>query len=215
MAFKGPKGVETGHLTLEVVRLVPLRPGTPQPEDSASAPEKTDTAHPTAEGLFVGRARELRELEAGLDDSLSGRGTLFLVGGEPGIGKSRLADELASRAATRGARVLWGRCWEAGGAPAYWPWVQSIRSYVRGQERGVLVSQLGSGAAEVAQLIPELHDLLPELQIAPPLDPEGARFRLFDSTSTFLRNAASASHCCSSSTTFMPPMSPPYSSSDS
>jgi hypothetical protein len=56
----------------------------------------------------------------------------------------------------------------------------------------VLVSQLGSGAADVAQLIPELQELLPELQMAVPLDPEGARFRLFDSTSTFLRNAASA-----------------------
>jgi tetratricopeptide (TPR) repeat protein len=140
----------------------------------------------------VGRARELRELEAALDDALMGRGALFLIGGEPGIGKSRLANELASRAVMRGVRVLWGRCWEAGGAPAYWPWVQPIRSYVRGQERGVLASQLGSGAADVAQLMPELKDLLPELQIAVPLDPEGARFRLFDSTSTFLRNAASA-----------------------
>ena len=178
---------------MEVVNVGPLRPRISQPGDPASAPnEESEPTHSTAEGIFVGRARELRELEAGLDDALLGRGTLFLIGGEPGIGKSRLADELASRAITRGARVLWGRCWEAGGAPAYWPWVQSIRSYVRGQERGVLVSQLGSGAADVAQLIPELQELLPELQMAVPLDPEGARFRLFDSTSTFLRNAASA-----------------------
>ena len=51
-----------------------------------------------------------------------------LLAGEPGIGKSRLAEELATRARDRGARVLVGRCWEAGGAPAYWPWVQALRS---------------------------------------------------------------------------------------
>ena len=80
---------------------------------------------------FVGRERELAELVAGLDDAFAGRGRLFLLGGEPGIGKSRLADELIAQARARGARVLVGRCWEAGGAPAYWPWVQSLRAYVR------------------------------------------------------------------------------------
>jgi len=113
-----------------------------------------------------------------------------MIGGEAGIGKSRLADELASRARDRGARVLWGRCWEAGGAPAYWPWVQAIRSYVRDQDPPTLQSQLGSGAADVAQLIPELHDLSPGSPGQVSSSPEGARFRLFDSTTAFLRNAA-------------------------
>ena len=87
-------------------------------------------------GAFVGRERELAELTAGLDDALAGRGRLFLLVGEPGIGKSRLAEELAARARARGALVLVGRCWEAGGAPAYWPWVQSLRAYVRQAEPG-------------------------------------------------------------------------------
>src|ERR671930_401160 len=69
-------------------------------------------------GAFVGREPELAELMAGLDDALAGRGRLFLVVGEPGIGKSRLADEVMRHARARGARVLVGRCWEAGGAPA-------------------------------------------------------------------------------------------------
>src|SRR6266516_2600557 len=143
-------------------------------------------------GVFVGRERELGELEAGLDDALSGRGRLFLIGGEPGIGKSRLADELAGRARLRGARVLWGRCWEAGGAPAYWPWIQAIRSYVRDQGPETLISQFGSGAADIAWMIPEIQDLLPELGAPAALDSEGARFRLFDSTTTFLRNVGRA-----------------------
>ena len=74
-----------------------------------------------SERTFVGRERELSELRGGLADATSGRGRvggMFLISGEPGIGKTRLADELASEAASRGMRVVWGRCWEGGGAPA-------------------------------------------------------------------------------------------------
>ncbi len=140
--------------------------------------------------VFVGRERELAELEAGLGDALAGRGRLFLIGGEPGIGKTRLVDELSSRAKGRGARVLWGRCWEAGGAPAYWPWVQALRSYVREQDPDTLLVQFGSGAPDIAQILPELQDLLPELRLPVPSDPEGARFRLFDSMFDLLRTVA-------------------------
>jgi tetratricopeptide (TPR) repeat protein len=145
---------------------------------------------PASGAVFVGRQRELGELLGGLDDALAGRGGLFLLAGEPGIGKSRLADELTARARERGAQVLVGRCWEAGGAPAYWPWVQALRGYVRGCDAGLLRSQLGAGAGDVAQLLPELNDLFPDLPLPPSLDPEGARFRLFDSTASFLRVAA-------------------------
>lgn len=69
--------------------------------------------------MFVGRDREMAELLAGLEEAFAGQGRLFLLSGEPGIGKSRLADEFAHGARERGAGVLWGRCWEAGGAPAY------------------------------------------------------------------------------------------------
>jgi tetratricopeptide (TPR) repeat protein len=142
-------------------------------------------------GVFVGRDREMAQLLAGLEDALAGRGHLFLLAGEPGIGKSRLADELAARAREHGARVLWGRCWEAGGAPAYWPWVQSLRAYVRHASTDVLRAQLGPGAGDVAQLVPEIHETLPDVPDAATADPEAARFRLFDSTVTFLRNISS------------------------
>src|SRR5712691_685096 len=74
-----------------------------------------------------GRADELGLLEAGLDDALAGRGRLFVVVGDAGTGKTRLADELASSAKARGARILWGRGWAGGGAPPYWPWTQALR----------------------------------------------------------------------------------------
>src|SRR5438045_533035 len=76
---------------------------------------------------FVGRARELAELQDALGEAAAGRGGLMVVTGEPGIGKTRLLQELAERARSDFA-VLSGRCWEEGGAPAYWPWIQVIRS---------------------------------------------------------------------------------------
>jgi DNA-binding SARP family transcriptional activator len=153
------------------------------------------TAEPRAEaqrGTFVGRERELAELAGGLDDALAGRGRVFLLAGEPGIGKSRLAEELTTDARARGARVLVGRCWEAGGAPAYWPWVQALRTYVREANPDLLRAQLGNGAADLAQLLPDLRALFPEIAEPPPPDLEGSRFRLFDVTSSFLVNAAEA-----------------------
>lgn len=142
--------------------------------------------------VFVGRDREMSELLVGLEEALAGRGRLFLLAGEPGIGKSRLADELAIKAKEIGARVDWGRCWEAGGAPAYWPWVQLLRSYLRNTDPESLSSQMGPGAADIAQMLPEVEQLLPDLSPPPAVDPEAARFRLFDATATFLGNAARA-----------------------
>ena len=141
-------------------------------------------------GLFVGRRRELTVLTDSLADALAGRGRLVLLVGEPGIGKSRLAEVLIGEARERGARVLVGRCWEAGGAPAYWPWVQALRSYVREAEPDTLRSELGLGAADLAQMIPELRQRVPDLPEPSAIESEGARFRLFDATAEFLRNAS-------------------------
>jgi len=93
---------------------------------SVAAPAGTRPGRHAASPL-VGRDAELAQLEAGIDDALSGRGRLFVVVGEAGTGKTRLADEVASLAKQRGARILWGRGWDGGGAPAYWPWSQAMR----------------------------------------------------------------------------------------
>lgn len=145
---------------------------------------------PKAHGGFVGRDRELAELLAALEDAFAGRGRLFLLQGEPGIGKSRLAEELLARAGERGAHVLVGRCWEAGGAPAYWPWTQSLRAYVRRSPPGAVRRQLGAGAADVAQIVPDLRELFPGLPELEPIESDSARFRLFDATAAFLVNAS-------------------------
>ena len=80
-----------------------------------------------AAGAFVGREREVEELSAALDDAAAGRGRLFLVSGESGLGKTRLADEVASRAKDAGLRLLWGRSARTEGAPPYWLWSQALR----------------------------------------------------------------------------------------
>ena len=139
-------------------------------------------------GTFVGRERELDELMVSLAEASEGSGRLVLISGEPGIGKSRLAEELADRADQQGALVLSGRCWEAGGAPAFWPWVQSLRGYVRAVDADALRRELGRGASDLAPILPELRELLPDLPDAPALPPAAARFRLFDAGATFLRN---------------------------
>jgi DNA-binding winged helix-turn-helix (wHTH) protein len=84
----------------------------------------------SSEAAFVGRDREMSELRAAVDEAIAGAGRLFLVSGEAGIGKTRLAEQLADYAGSRGVEVLWSRCWEGGGAPAYWPWIQIIRAAV-------------------------------------------------------------------------------------
>ncbi|PKB71278.1 MAG: hypothetical protein BZY87_06135 [SAR202 cluster bacterium Io17-Chloro-G6] len=134
----------------------------------------------------------MADLTAALDDSLSGRGRLVMLAGEPGIGKTRTALEVANQARDLGAQVLWGWCYDREGAPPYWPWVQPIRAYVQGCDAQRLQSEMGSGAADIADVIPEIRGKLPSLELPPTLEPEQARFRLFDSITTFLKNAAAS-----------------------
>lgn len=160
--------------------------------------EKPSSRRP-GPGAFVGREHELGELEAGLDDARSGRGRFFLVTGEPGIGKSRLADELAAHAASTGMLVLRAASGEGGGTPAYWSFIQLIRAALGGADRDSLLKRLGAEHAphvmqDVAQLIPELRQLVaaPALPSAPPppAEHEQARFRLSESIAMVLRALA-------------------------
>ena len=120
-------------------------------------------------------------LTAALDAALSGRGQIVMLAGEPGIGKTRLAQELASQAESLGAQVLWGWCYEREGALPYWPWVQPLRSYVFNTAASRLEGEMGPGASDIAEMIPEIRRKLPDLEAPPVLEPAQARFRLFSS----------------------------------
>ncbi len=124
-----------------------------------------------------------------------------MLAGEPGIGKTRLTEELTKEAASHQVRVLWGRCWEGGGAPAYWPWIQALREAIRSCESTELVAAR-SWLQYIARMLPELQSSLPEGEFSagslPAMlsvpgqqnDPEPARFRLFDCITNFLRLVA-------------------------
>ena len=100
-----------------------------------------------ASAVFVGREPELAALTAKIEASSAGRGGMALIAGEPGIGKTRLAEELAAIAHERGARVLWGRCYEGDGAPAFWPWVEILRGYLQRYDATTVRDDLASATS--------------------------------------------------------------------
>ena len=145
------------------------------------------TSEPQKAG-FIGRQPELAVLTAALDEALAGRGQMVMLAGEPGIGKTRLAQELASLAAAKGSIVLRGWCRQQRGAPPYWPWLQGIRAYIKSTGADQLREDMETGAAEISEILPELSSKLGGLEKPPALNQDQARFRLFFSIATFLKN---------------------------
>jgi DNA-binding winged helix-turn-helix (wHTH) protein len=162
--------------------------------ESAPGPSVRAPADPLqSEGVpFIGREPIMAQLEAALDDAWSGHGRLVLIGGESGIGKTRLAAEFSCAAAARGARVIAGWCYEGEGAPPFWPWVQILRSAVQERSAAALRDHCGAGAVDIAQIVPALRERLPDLPEPPLLQAEQARFRLFDSITSYFKNAAAS-----------------------
>jgi len=173
-------------------------------ETRAAADAQAAPANPMYRRVFVGREAELRQLQAAYDAALSGEGSLAMVVGEPGIGKTSLCEQLATYAGLRGGRALVGHCYEEGSLSLpYLPFVEAMRSYVLARDPDGLRQDLGSGAGDVARLVSEIRDRLGESVGTRPhpdplpqgegrsLDPEEERWRLLQSVTAFLRNAAS------------------------
>jgi len=161
------------------------------------SPEAPGTATLTIDGTpFLGRTRELAVLDSAFERAAAGHGTLVLLGGEGGIGKTRLVSEAISRwragdPAAESPRVAWGRCWDSGGAPSLWPWTCVLRElFSSSDDDQALRDQLGPAAPVLAAIVPELHESLPELEDEPALDSEQSRFVLFDGLAEFLRRTS-------------------------
>jgi hypothetical protein len=121
---------------------------------------------------FVGRLPEIESLRTALGFAMSGRGQMAMLAGEPGIGKTRISRELSDGSEREGVQTLWGWCYEDEGAPPFWPWIQAIRAYVGGADASTLEAEMGAGAADIAALLPEIHNKLPGLAPLPVLSPE-------------------------------------------
>lgn len=111
--------------------------------------------------VLVGRDREMDSLGVGLDRASAGQGSVWLIVGEPGVGKSRLVSHLARLARRRGFRVATGRCLEQQGAPVLWPWKQVLTGALAGYDHRERVSLLEPAAADLVSLLPHDMRLLP------------------------------------------------------
>jgi AAA ATPase-like protein len=148
---------------------------------------------PSERRVFVGRERELVELSAALAAARHGRGSLCLLVGERGIGKTTLAEQLCGAACEQGVQVARGPCGDPGGAPAYWPWIQVLRALARERPQGERPLSLGRGAADIVALVPEIAGRLASRCESPARDPDQRRFELFDAIGQFLAATTAAS----------------------
>jgi tetratricopeptide (TPR) repeat protein len=137
----------------------------------------------------VGREGERAELRRCLDQAARGQGALVMIGGEPGVGKTRLAEELAAEARQRGMLSLTGHCYEMEGAPPYIPFVEILEATARVVPAAALREALGDAAPEVAKLMPELRRLFPDIAAPMELPPEQERRYLFNSVLEFMERA--------------------------
>jgi serine/threonine protein kinase/tetratricopeptide (TPR) repeat protein len=138
----------------------------------------------------IGRDAELRDLIKLLDEALRGHGSLILIGGEPGIGKTHLASALLDAARLRGAWALRGHCYDLEGTPPYSPFIEHLESCARDAPRDAFRYALGDDAPEVARLMPELRRMFPDIPAATELPPEHRRRFLFNAYREFAERSA-------------------------
>lgn len=141
---------------------------------------------------FVGREAERAELRSFLDGLAEGHGGVVVIGGEPGVGKTRITEEIAEDARKREHRVLIGRCYESEAAPPYIPFVEIIESAMREVAPETLRLALGDAAGEVAKIVPQIRTMFDDVPAPLELPPEQERRYLFNSLWEFIERAGSA-----------------------
>lgn len=170
------KGISQPHPTVEIAWT--SAPPTPLP-----APLRTG-----AGSFFVERDQELEVLDRAWKAVQAGAGRAVLIAGEPGIGKSSLASEVARRASDAGARVLFGRC-DEGLAVPYQPFLEALTSLVATTTPEVLRHQAGHKIGELVRLLPDLAQQLTDLPPPVRADAETERYQLFQAVAELLSGA--------------------------
>jgi DNA-binding CsgD family transcriptional regulator len=132
----------------------------------------------------------LKRLRSAFAEAAAGDGALVMLVGEPGIGKTAVCDQLSRFVANSGGVALVGHCYEEGSfRRPYQPFVEAFETYVRESETGTLTADLGSGAADLARMVPSVGERL-DLTPRPPGDPEEDRWRLPHAATHLLRNVS-------------------------
>lgn len=157
-----------------------------QPEQIPLPPELAPSTGSTA---FIGRAAEAARLTKALDRTRGGTRQHVMIAGEPGIGKTRLAAEIARLAHSQGMLVVHGRSDEESVVP-FQPFLQTIRHYVDHAPQAELVDAFRLAGPEIARLVPELRARFPDIPEPAPADPETERYRLFEAVSSAFTIAA-------------------------
>ena len=150
-----------------------------------------DAAGPTRTP-YVGRETERAEIRRLLDQAVGGRGAVVLIGGEPGVGKTRFTEELLREARERGCWTLVGHCYETEGSPPFIPFVEMLESAAKSVPRTVLRETLGDAAPEVAKIAPELRRIFPDIPPPTELPPDQQRRFLFNAYQAFTERSTRA-----------------------
>ena len=154
---------------------------------SAAAPDRTP---------LVARDSERAELFGALDAAQKSQPSVLLLGGEPGVGKTRLASEALAEADRRGFRTFVGRSYESEGTPPYQPFIEVMEMALANLPPEVLRRDLGDSAGEVARLLPELRQRFDDIPPSLDLPPEQERRYLFNSVRDFIARAAETQPIC-------------------
>ena len=138
---------------------------------------------------YVGHQAERVQMRRLVEAAVAGQGALVLIGGEPGVGKTRLAEELLDLARQRGCLALVGHCYETEGSPPLMPFVEILGRLSKTVPRAAFRDMLGDAAPEVSNIALELRQLFPDIPQPLELPPEHRRRFLFNAYETFMERA--------------------------
>ncbi len=139
---------------------------------------------------YVGRETEQAELNHLVDQAIRGRGGLMLIGGEPGVGKTRLVEQILAHAHDQRCLTLTGRCYESDGTAPFMPFVEIVEECMGSIPAKSLRESLSDAAPEIARLVPSLRRHFPDIPASLGLPPEQQRHYLFKNYAAFIARAS-------------------------
>jgi tetratricopeptide (TPR) repeat protein len=170
------------------------KPPGPEPLATESPPAGGEPSFLRAftEGTtFVGREAERDILKRALEQSLDGRGKIVLIGGAPGVGKTRIGSEIGAEASRRGMLTLIGSCYDRDDPVPFVPFVEILdAALAQTPDQAAFREALGNDAAEIARLLPQLRRLFPDIPPPMQLPPEQSRRVLFSAVTDVIARLA-------------------------